>query len=298
MISSSLKRFCKSSIKKCQWSPIISDEYLHLPDVQSMIVARIKDRRLTSEILDFIDEIYPWENSLKHIRRIYNSEIILYPSEFSQPISNDLFEKYFDEQIREINVPKTPCLVKWQYERCIEQFWPSLVFRENKLLEQTISKKKLNENDEIILDLLHKIQDNDEESHCAIIIDNDGQIPLVGSRDYRQDHPLQHSTIVAIDYLSKNSFYHRENLLEKFIEKSEKKKAYLLNGCSIYLTHEPCIMCAMALLHSRISTVYYVKSNQQFGALGSIYKLNTLKKTNHRFLVYQLEDLSIDEINQ
>jgi tRNA-specific adenosine deaminase 3 len=100
---------------------------------------------------------------------------------------------------------------------------------------------------------------------------------------------LQHSTIVAIDFLAGNSVYSRENLLEKFIEQKVKSN-YLLNGCSIYLTHEPCIMCSMALLHSRISTVYYLNENKQFGALGSVYKLHCLKKINHRFYVYQFEE--------
>ncbi|CAF4801882.1 unnamed protein product [Rotaria sp. Silwood2] len=100
--------------------------------------------------------------------------------------------------------------------------------------------------------------------------------------------------MVAIDLLAANSVYLRENLVEKFIEKKEKK-AYLLNGCSIYLTHEPCIMCAMALLHSRISTVYYLNKNPNVGALGSMYKLHTLKKTNHRFSVYHLEQINSND---
>jgi tRNA(Arg) A34 adenosine deaminase TadA len=98
--------------------------------------------------------------------------------------------------------------------------------------------------------------------------------------------------MVAIDLLAANSIYSRENLIEKFIEKKDKKN-YLLNGCSIYLTHEPCIMCAMALLHSRIQNVYYLNKNLNYGALGSIYKLHTLKKTNHRFNVYHLQQINL-----
>lgn len=138
-----------------------------------------------------------------------------------------------------------------------------------------------------------KENDKDNESHYAIIVDDKEKIPLVGCRDYRNEHPLQHSTMVAIDLLAANSIYSRENLIEKFIEKKEKEN-YLLKGCSIYLTHEPCIMCAMALLHSRIATVYYINQNQTYGALGSIYKLHTLKKTNHRFNVYHLEQINIE----
>jgi len=99
--------------------------------------------------------------------------------------------------------------------------------------------------------------------------------------------------MVAIDLLAANSVYSKINLIEKFIEKKDKK-TYLLNGCSIYLTHEPCIMCAMALLHSRISNVFYFNQNKHNGALGSIYKLHTLKKTNHRFNVYHLEQINLD----
>ena len=138
------------------------------------------------------------------------------------------------------------------------------------------------------------MEETEGESHYAIIVNNEGNIPLVGCRDYRDEHPLQHSTMVAIDYLSSNSVYLRENLIEKLIEKKSKEN-HLLNGCSIYLTNEPCIMCSMALLHSRISNVYYLNENKQFGCLGSNYKLHTLKKTNHRFNVYHLK--SIDSLH-
>ncbi|CAF3912031.1 unnamed protein product, partial [Rotaria sp. Silwood1] len=49
-----------------------------------MIVARVKDRRLTSDILPLINSIYPWPNSLKHVRRLHQNDnhldILLYPS--------------------------------------------------------------------------------------------------------------------------------------------------------------------------------------------------------------------------
>ncbi|CAF2599828.1 unnamed protein product [Rotaria sp. Silwood2] len=298
---SPVKRLCSSSsssLVKRQWHPIVDDDYLRLPNLQSMIVARVKDRRLTSDILPSINKIYPWPNSLKHVRRLHQHDnqldILLYPSSFLSSIEKSQFEKYFENETRLINIPENPCLLKWQYDICINQYWPNLAFRENKILEQSQLNKDLTEQDEISLDLLQKIQENDKESHCAIIVDNERKIPLVASRDYRHEHPLQHSTMVAIDLLAANSVYLRENLVEKFIEKKEKK-AYLLNGCSIYLTHEPCIMCAMALLHSRISTVYYLNKNPNVGALGSMYKLHTLKKTNHRFSVYHLEQINSND---
>ena len=126
------------------------------------------------------------------------------------------------------------------------------------------------------------------------MVDDQTGIPLVGCTDYRVEHPLQHATMVAIDRLAANSVYSRENLLERFVDQ-HMKECHLLNGCSIYLSCEPCVMCAMALLHSRISTVYYLKSNASDGALGSKYKLHCLKKTNHRFNVYQFEHVNSDQ---
>ncbi len=52
MITSS-KRLCSSSsyLLKHQWHPVVDDDYLRLPKFISMIVARIKDRRLTSDYM-------------------------------------------------------------------------------------------------------------------------------------------------------------------------------------------------------------------------------------------------------
>ena len=157
MISSPTKRLCPSSPSsfiKYHWRPIVDDEYVRFPNVQSMIVAQIKDRRLTSEILSLVNEIYPWTSSLKHIRRIHNSDILLYPPTFSQPIRDDLFEKYFHQPTKLVNVPSTPCLLRWQYEKFIKEHWPNLVFRENPILEQSLLNKDLTTNDQLIFDLL------------------------------------------------------------------------------------------------------------------------------------------------
>lgn len=291
---SSAKRLCTNAVNiRYQWHPIVDDDYLRLPQLQSMIVGRVRDRRLTDEILSCLNQIYPWPNSLKHVRRLHQIDnqldILLYPTEHSKPIEENLFLKYFQDQTRMTNIPLTPCLLKWQYDSCIKDHWSNLAFRRNDLLEKCQLNRDLTEFDQIILDLFKKMEEKNGQSSHAIIVDNTTNRPLVGCGDYRTEHPLQHPTMVAIDYLSSHSNYHRENLLEGFIENTSKEK-YLLNNCSIYLTNEPCIMCSMALLHSRIENVYYIHKNVQYGSLGSIYKLHSLKKTNHRFNVYHLNE--------
>lgn len=59
-----------------------------------------------------------------------------------------------------------------------------------------------------------------------------------------------------------------------------------LENCSIYVTVEPCIMCAGAVLNSRISEIYFGCFDTKFGACGSVYNLPEEKKYNHHPKVY------------
>jgi tRNA(adenine34) deaminase len=59
-----------------------------------------------------------------------------------------------------------------------------------------------------------------------------------------------------------------------------------LTDCSIYVTLEPCIMCAGAMLASRIKDLYFSVFDPKFGACGSIYNLAEDGKTNHKINVY------------
>ena len=48
---------------------------------------------------------------------------------------------------------------------------------------------------------------------------------------------------------------------------------YLCHDLLVYTTHEPCIMCSMALVHSRIGRIIYMKGVPETGGLSSNYQL-------------------------
>lgn len=62
---------------------------------------------------------------------------------------------------------------------------------------------------------------------------------------------------------------------------------YLLTGFEAYLTVEPCTMCAMALLHSRVRRVVFARADPGAGALGSQHALHCHPRLNHHFAVYR-----------
>ncbi|EFA85078.1 cytidine deaminase-like protein [Heterostelium album PN500] len=62
--------------------------------------------------------------------------------------------------------------------------------------------------------------------------------------------------------------------------------AYLATDLYLYITREPCIMCSMALVHSRIKRVIFGAVQPNAGGLGGCLKVHTQKSINHRFQVY------------
>ena len=58
-----------------------------------------------------------------------------------------------------------------------------------------------------------------------------------------------------------------------------------LNDCSIYVTIEPCSMCAGALVLARVKKLYFGAEDPKTGACGSIIDITNNKKLNHRIAV-------------
>ncbi|KAG9016298.1 hypothetical protein FRB90_003378 [Tulasnella sp. 427] len=80
------------------------------------------------------------------------------------------------------------------------------------------------------------------------------------------------------------------------------QQSYLLTGYTLFITHEPCIMCCMALVHSRVKDVVYFKPMPDTGGLGGRgndghaalvpHSVPGLKGVNHRFGIWRwIEDV-------
>ena len=56
---------------------------------------------------------------------------------------------------------------------------------------------------------------------------------------------------------------------------------YRLPGCELFVTLEPCVMCAGAMMHARLARVVYGATDPKTGACGSIVNLFAESKLNH-----------------
>lgn len=60
-----------------------------------------------------------------------------------------------------------------------------------------------------------------------------------------------------------------------------------LEGCTLYVTLEPCPMCAGALVWSKIDRIVFGASDSKAGACGSIFNIAANSKLNHRIEIIQ-----------
>lgn len=107
----------------------------------------------------------------------------------------------------------------------------------------------------------------DGEVPIGAVIVKDGKVIATG-RNMRENkrNALNHAEIIAIDRACK------------------KTGAWRLIGCTMYVTMEPCPMCAGAIVNSRIDRVVYGCYDQKAGALGSVFNLHEYP-LNHKYEV-------------
>jgi tRNA-specific adenosine deaminase 3 len=99
--------------------------------------------------------------------------------------------------------------------------------------------------------------------------------------------PLAHATMRVIAEVAAVDL--REFPPGRELSTAERaRKPYLCTGLDLVLSHEPCIMCAMAALHSRFARIFFAEANPELGGVSGRYALHLSGQVNHRFAVFRL----------
>lgn len=94
-----------------------------------------------------------------------------------------------------------------------------------------------------------------------------------------ESHPLRHAVLNCIAEIA------RLRTVPPFSEMQPTRNGadYLLTSMSLFVTHEPCVMCAMALLHSRVREVFFVFPRARAGGFEGSFGVHSRRDLNHRF---------------
>jgi tRNA(Arg) A34 adenosine deaminase TadA len=119
------------------------------------------------------------------------------------------------------------------------------------------------------LALADRAQHEDDEIPVgALLVGADGQLLAEGwNRNISESDPSAHAEVVAMRKAGQVLGNHR------------------LLGSTLYVTLEPCAMCAMAMVHARVARVVYAASDPKTGAAGSVFDLLADPRHNHRIEV-------------
>lgn len=97
----------------------------------------------------------------------------------------------------------------------------------------------------------------------AVVVSEETIVAEAYNRKETDNDPLGHAEIYALQKAAKNLGRWR------------------LNNCTLYVTLEPCVMCAGAIIHSRVDRVVYGAADPKAGAVHSVMNLFSNTSFNH-----------------
>ncbi|KAF6026203.1 ADAT3 [Bugula neritina] len=309
---------------------VLSDSITQPITTDNFLAVEITNSKQTSHIIKVLNEKYPLPHH-KHLRRVKSVLVegrkTLHVLLCAVADAADPTASCHHTILKDTGIPSEALaaesyhcqaasrqpVTRAQYDEACK-LWPTF-FHEDQELEKKLGLIAMSEFDKKCMNLAYQLSNHGKGGFkCgAVIADTDSQRVMGVGYSMSDAHPLKHSVMVAIDSVAHQqgggAWSSTARITSQYCSeispaspKAKKKKMetgreedYICTGYTAYLTHEPCTMCAMSLLHSRIKHVHYEMATKS-GALGSQYSLHYDPQLNHNFTVTrkQLDELPSD----
>ena len=304
-------------MKPDEWRirPVLPDISIRDPDLRPVVVGTISEKRFISKVMSVLSKHLPLDKEFQHLKRVNNtgaksdralilisvSEDLDQVMESLNPYVEELTGSGLEFPLKKMELYCDPPLSRHQFDK-IRSVWPCH-FHEDRNLESLLnrtrpdvwSEKMFQRHVDKIQRLLLKICDDTKS--VALVVDPNCDAIVADVEDSSHKHPLRHAAMNAIDAVAHaqgGGAWPRD--VGDVTLKDSNEKCYLLTGYDVYLSREPCCMCAMSLVHSRVGRIFFFSTGNEerrkFGALESAVKLHAVEGLNHSFDVFCVERTS------
>uniref|UniRef100_A0A2K6SVR2 Adenosine deaminase tRNA specific 3 n=1 Tax=Saimiri boliviensis boliviensis TaxID=39432 RepID=A0A2K6SVR2_SAIBB len=285
--------------------PVLSEQQAGDVELVLAYAAPVLDKRQTSRLLKEVSALHPLA-AQPHLKRVRPSrdassphalEMLLClagpasgPRSLAELLPRPAVDTSGLGQPFLVPVPARPPLTRSQFEEA-RAHWPTS-FHEDKQVTSALAGRLFSTQERAAM-----------QSHMERAV---RAARWAAARGLSAASPLLHAVMVCVDLVARGqgrgtydfapfpacSFAPataphgvRAGAVRK-LDTDEDGLPYVCTGYDLYVTREPCAMCAMALVHSRILRVFYGAPSPD-GALGTRFRIHARPDLNHRFQVFR-----------
>lgn len=314
-----LKTVKQKLVVNTHFHPILPDDLIDPVPLVDVYIDTVTDAKNISKVITTLNATLPIP-SLIHLKRIRGREVLLLPVQDLNPskVHSILSDKGFDTSLLRNNVSvasvaRVPPKTRAQHGKA-QEHWPCNFhadkYREKLCTNTLFGQTEIDQHLQFMRTAISVAKICGKRIGAVVVDPAINSVIAVGY-DRTDNNPCKHAVMIAVDNVARTQNGGAwtdegstcsgipQMVLDHLVQthsgirfgmeinsaESSNDGPYLCTGYYVYVTREPCIMCAMALIHSRAKRVFYGARTDN-GALGSVCKIHTVKDLNHHYEVF------------